>query len=417
MLQFKFNEFVLWFIYLCFFASSIYEPETGKYLLVMVLIVNIFLMYKHRMNQVILIMLIFTSTYWMYMLFYYFEDIIYSSYMNLQTLENTNGTLRVTSFFMFLFFQNIKLSDQINIRDKMINHKNSLIFFISTAVMLTIMFYSYSGENIFNAVYGDTTTNSTIFEYYFIFALAAQIYSGTNVRKKILFVINILYVFSILLLGLRLVVLQLLLMIFIFYFENKFKTRWVFLSSIGAFIMMSALSVMRSREINSFNEIFGVRNGTLYTNQGDVFLTSTVHYGLIQNGYLDLTTRLNSLFAFFQNIFLTSENQLTIGILNKYIYPDYLVGGGGFGAMYAYVWLGYFGVIGLVYYITYFINNINSGNNFTIYGVFLLITFFRWYSYSLPVVFKMGFYLFIAFGMLKIINLIVKKKEINAINN
>lgn len=394
------NQF-LFIIYSIFFFGSILNEKIGKYLLVYTIFYTLYMMYRHRKNQVFIIYLIFISTYWFYMLLYYFMDIPYSGFTNLQNITYTNGTLRIQSLFVILLFSLLKSNPATIIKDKGYEKSNPIVYLLSVICMISILIFSLSGNNIFTGDYGDTTTNSTIFEYYFIFAICAQIYSNNIRKRKFVLIINLLYSISILLLGLRLVCLQVLLMIFIFNYENRLKTRWVVIISIIGFIGMSFMSFIRSNERVTFIESLGVIDGVLRTNQGDVFLTSTVHYALTKMGEFDLVFRLKSLLAFIQNIFMLPRFQNELGILNLNL-GVYKVGGGGFGAMYSYVWLGYVGVIGLAIYISYFINKTRNINSYKVYGVFICITFFRWYSYSLVILFKMGLYLYIAYKISKI---------------
>lgn len=414
MINIKPINIIMWYGYIIIALLTYYNPNLGGGLLLFVIVFNIYLIRKHLNNQIILILLIYCLTYWAYMLFYYFGNYYYyTGYIALQTIENTNATLMITSLFMITLFSNIKQFTKSSIVGKLVFNNNKLIYYGSISIMLVILIYAINGNNIFTGKYGLETTNSTMFEYYFIFAISAYCFSNTKIKKNFILIVNIIYIVSLLLLGLRLVALQVIMMIFIFNFENKFKTKWIILFTVIGFLSMSALSIVRLGNGFNIGQILGILDGALMTNQGDVFFTSTAQHYLIKQGILDIPTRIKSLLGFVANIFLLPNHQLEIGIINRYIKPFYNVGGGGFGAMYAYIWGGYLGVFALAKYISYFINKAFMNKNGSIYGTFLMFTFFRWYSYSLVIIFKMALYLILIFQAYKVIFIYKRKIELN----
>lgn len=392
------------FIYGILFGLTIASDTWGRWLLAYTIWMCFRLMWLHRYNQPILIILIFATSYFVYMLLYYFMGIHYSTYRNFQTLQYTNGTLRVISLFVLILFYGIhkKQKGDPPFRNHLDCTRNDVIFIVCIIVMILICIYAYMGKNIFNHQYGRGTTNSSLFEYYFMFAITAQCNARSKRGRRILFLINSLYIVAMLLLGLRLVTLMVIMLLFVFYFEDRYKTIWIVLASVMGFFFMSALALIRKGLLQfDWRTLLGVHDGYLFTNQGDIFLASTVHYGITQNGFMSLIDRITSLFAFILNIFLPSSKQFTIGILNEYVRPTYSLGGGGFGAMYAYVWLGYVGVILLAFFIGHFINAAYESKRTAYYGLFLIVTSFRWFAYSLPIVFKMGLYLAILYNIMR----------------
>lgn len=419
-LRINLMDFALIFVYFIFFTLSIVDDSFGKWLLIYSIGIIVRLMWLHRYNQSILIILIFASTYFLYMILYYFYDIAYSTYKNLQTLEYTNGTLRVISLFIILLFYMIrkKKKEELPLRTHLEYTYNKLAFAICAIIMAGIMLYAVRGNNIFHFTYGEDTTNSSLFEYFFMFLIIAHCNASKKSEKIIINVICVLYVAASLILGLRLVTLIVIMSIFVFYFEDRFKTKWIIVGSVAGFFLMSAVSSLRVSITTGFSQmdmlsLLGVKSDVMINNQGDVFLASTVHYGITQNGFMTSGDRFHSLLAFICNFFLPSSRQLDIGVLNRYISGTYLVGGGGFGAMYAYVWLGYIGVVFLAWFISHFINQAYEDNKTSYYGIFLVITSFRWFAYSLPIVFKMGLYLFLFYQFAKLVSLRTGEKKLN----
>lgn len=387
---------------------------SGKILLVHLVISNIAYMFKFKNRQSFIISLIFTLTYWLYLIPYYFFGIPYSSYFTYQNITFSDGTLRITGFFfvlLFFCFNRYKVGPSL----KLVRKDNQYIVYSCMLIMAVISLMAFFTGDAFSYNIGDN--NSTLYEYYFIFALSAYAFDGNDKSRKLFIILNTIYILVLLRLGLRMVVLQVIFLVFILYYENKFKTIYIYISTIFAFLFFSFWSWVRHgmlKSITSIGFLLGFNDDSLITNQGDVFYTSTAQYAQVFLGYWNTEFRLESLSAFFMNIFLSGSNQFDMGVLNRILNMNVKeVGGGGFGAMYIYVWLGWLGVSLLAIYISYFINSIHCSRNYLVqyYGVFLSFTFFRWYSYSLNIVFKMGLYLIIAFWLLRIINnTIVYKK-------
>lgn len=404
-------------LYYCLFSflNSIAMVE-GKILLVLTIALNIYFLVKFSKSQPIFICLCFLITYWLYMIMYYYFGINYCTYSMYRNLVYTDGTLRIAGLFMAVLFYMLKPIKQ-DLSSFLPKRNNSLIFYLCIAVMTVITIYTFSVGGVFT--YKEEGNNSSLYEYYFVFAIFAFVFIRTKGKQNLFLIINCIYVLALLKLGLRLVVLQIALMLFILYFSNKFKTRTLLLGVIGAFLFLSAFSLVRSGiQLNSakFTTILGVKGNDLITNQGDVFYTSSSQYAQVYLGNWDWGFRLESMLSFVANIVLLPANQLVNGKLNSVLELQSIpVPGGGFGAMSAYVWLDIVGVIALALYIAYSINSIEtSKSDFRkIYGVFLIFTFFRWNAYNVAVIFKMGFWLLIAYCVISLFSKITHGKRIN----
>ena len=396
-------------IYLILFTMTFLNIELGKYLLTMVFAYNIFLLYKFKRQQTFLILLLFASTYWFYMFFYFYFGIPYSSYLNMQTLENTVAVLRIQSLFFILLFNLINIHTNVELASTIQRKENPVIFYCCLVIMLVIALFVLGGETIFEMAYGEGTTRTSLLEYYFIFSLLAYVFSVSKNKSKLIFAINMFYALKLILVGLRLVAIEVIVLNFLLFYENQLKTKWIILISSIISVLLTALSFVRVGYYSSFKEMVGFSDqGVLITNQGDVFLASVVHYGMVANEYFDLSFRLKSFIGFWLNIFLPPEYQIQEAILNHNVYP-YIVGGGGFSGVYAYVWLNYIGIFLLALYISYFINRAYNNKKSTIYATFIIFTFFRWYPYSLIILFKMGLWLWIIYISCLLLHQTLKK--------
>lgn len=405
-------------IYIILFFATLYNENMGAAFLSFIIIHISFFMFLFRKNQAFLICLFFANTYYAYMILYYFFHLSYSTYGTFITLEYSNSVLRITSLFLIISLSLIKIKGKES-RMLIPSKDNCIIYYICIFIMIIITIYAYNFNSIFAFNYGVIQSNSTVYEYYLIFSLCAYCFSGNEYKKKMLLLLNCIYIIGILLLGLRLVALELLLLVFMLFFENKIKTIWVIILLFILFAFFSAWAYIRVGYTNVFDFglysiLLGDKEGFVISNQGDIFATSVTHYGLIQEGRFDIVFRIKSLLAFLANIFLFPQYQFKEGILNQSL-DGYLVGGGGFGAVYAFVWLGYMGVLLLAIYISYFINYSykNIGSSYiSIYGFFIIMTFFRWYAYSLYIVFKMGFWFLLIYMFFCLIDKKLKRKII-----
>ena len=379
-------------IYIIIAGFNYINVISGSILLFITILYNLYFLKKFRNMQSLVVCLSFALTYWLYMVFYYFLDISYCTYKQYQLLDYTNGTLRIVGIFFVLLFSKIKPIET-KIENYLPHRKNRFLLVICVSVMIGILLYTASIGQSFS--YKAEGVNSSLYEYYLIFALLAYCFTGNIFEKRCLLVLNFIYVFSLLRLGLRLVVLQILLMLFIQYFDKKIRTSKLFILIIIGFLFMSFWSMFRSGvSTDSFISIFGIKDGTLITNQGDVFYTSSAQYAQLAEGIWSIYFRIVSLVSFIANIFIPPAYQFADGKLNEVLAKQFsLVPGGGFGAMYVYVWLGWIGIYLFADFIANRINSIKDGHGFfVVYGVFLIFTFFRWYAYNIAVIFKMGFW-------------------------
>lgn len=405
------NYFMLW-IYVFILVSTYLTSGNAKTLLLFIMIYTIFNMFRFKKSQIIIIFLIFIFTYWFYLIFYFFWDIPYSTYVGYQNFEVSLKLLQLQTIIFVLLFNMISLKIANYSFEKLIVRKrNDVIFLFSIIIMIMINFFGLRGGNFFQVSYGIENTGSTLLEYFLIFNFMAYLYSNTKSKDFIIITINIIYISNLLLYGFRLVAIEMVLVIFILYFENKFKTRWIISVSIVGFFGMTIIGNLRVGIFGEWKEVFGIYNGVLKVNQGDVFQTSAVHIGLIEDRLFSTMYRIKAFLGIFWNVFVFPKYQINETILNQNLL-GHKVGGGGSIASYMYFYLGYFGIIILPVFVSRMVNAVfkTSKEILVIYGYFLLVTFPRWYAYSPFIIIKMGFWLMFTYAVfLCVHNLMLKK--------
>lgn len=394
-------------IYGILFVYSYENLELGKWILLTVTIYNIFIIYKFKNSQVLCIFMIFVCTYWLYLFFYFFMDIPYSTYMDYQNLENSVFVLRLQSLFFFILVNFINVpKSKVIISQRLERKDNYLIFYGCIMIMIFINIVGLKGNSILKTAYGTEAVGSPLLEYYIIFFIMAYLYSKRNKAKDwLLILINLVYILNLFLHGLRLVSIEIIIMTFILFFDCKIKLKYIIIGSCFCFVFLSMLSTIRIGYLGDWKEVFGVYNGVLQANQGDVFQASAVHVGMARDNIFDIQYRMKAFLGLFQNIFLPSEFQVKETILNQNL-GSFRVGGGGLISGYLYVYMGYLGVIIGPIIIAKAINNSFYSNKqmSTLYGIFTLITFARWYPYSIFILIKIGFWLALIYYILRILH-------------
>lgn len=394
-------------VMLVFFDKSLIY---GKILLLSTIFFFVIQMFCYKRNQIFILLLIYSLTYFIYLLPYYFNGIYYAVQYNLITIENTNKLVFLQSFFSGLFFFFLKIPKNKKIKDNLKSVKEKKkIFYICFGIMIFICFFKLKGENIFLTKYGEKAVNNSSLEYYIIFFLIAYKYIKNKKLETILCLFSLFYACRLLLYGLRLAALFQIIMIFIFYFENRFRTIWIVFGSACLFVFFNFLSFYRIElSVENLSRVFGIfeQNGVrwLQTTQGDVWMSSSMYLDLKLKGIFDVEAQLKSIIGFWSSIFVPSRYVFAEAYFRGYAQRFYIqkVGGGGITAIYLYMWYGYFGIALFAYFLA---KNINKAykHKGSVYGVFLMVIFIRWYSYNILIVFKMGFYLILVNFILKTI--------------
>ena len=196
------------------------------------------------------------------------------------------------------------------LKDNMPVKKNYIIFYGLLCFMFLITIFGRSGNNIFDSGgYGSIGANVqnagglAIFEYFLVLFPIAYIYSGQNKKKlRLLLIMAVIYSLKGLLLGGRIEALQMLLMIFILYIDNKkLKLRKVIRLLIVPSLFFIVFGLVRSAPNTSFNELtillLDVYENNLFIFFGhhiDIYYSTTRLYALVSLEIIDLSDRLYS---------------------------------------------------------------------------------------------------------------------------
>ncbi len=357
-------------------------------------------------------------TYIIYQIPFFFYLIPTAYYTDYRTTEYYTGTLCVHVLFLSvvnLFLK--KITNRVRITQFIVLKNNNALFFLSFSVLLFIVVFGQSGDSILSSGgYGKSTVtrflNLSIYEYYLIFYIIAYKYSNGNKNKIIMInIASIPYILKNLLFGGRIESLQLLLLMFLMYYDYRITYKKIAVFSLIAFYVFDLWGRIRGNPavlvsgdysyLMPFN-YFTQNSGVLGSHQGDVFHNTVVFFGLFKDGIFDLNYRINSFLCFMVSVFIPNKylpQEYNLWVFSKSI--GIRAGGGGLISGIIFTWLGVFGVILTGVFLAAIINYYNKiisdkrhlhNEYFVIYFMLAITTFPRWFAYSPITLFKLCLY-------------------------
>lgn len=399
------SNFILFGIY---FLFSILTDRINKFssiLLIYNISLHLIILYNSRRSQVLTIFWVFSLTYSLYLIPYFFMGVFMSSDIQFQTSALTVKTLNLHTLFVLLIHIFSKRINPENIRiiDTITKRKNDLIFYPLIVLIILITLTSIRGRTLLDgAIYGETGAGSSLTEYVYILYIVSFLYSHGKKEKLILLCVGFFYFFRVMLFGGRIAGLQMVLLIFLLFYENRFSNFLIYIGSMLGLLAMETLGALRFG-ITKIN-FFDFSKGLFVTNQTDIFYSSLASVGLIDNGIYDFSFRLKSFLGFLLGIFIPSKYTFPEANLPVFTQQHTYVGGGGLISVWLYVWLGVVGVVTISILISHIMNCSyeNTSVIFKTYIILLFSTYPRWYGYTPINIFKMGFYCVIFTYIIKV---------------
>lgn len=324
-------------------------------------------------------------------------------YQNLELSTITLRNLTLFNNFFLLFLNKDKFrKGKLQLKNKFPLIKNSLIYYICLLIIIFMTFLVARGPNIFQGIYNQdvATVRYGFIDYSLFFAMIAYFFTKDKKKEYILFFVLILYMLTNLLYGYRLRMLQMSILIFIFYLKDNLKSKYILIASVLGFTLMKFFGMLRTHKPINFLNFIGLNSdGVLVTNQGGVFLTSNMFVGLLKDGYIDLIIRGKTFLGNFISFIIPPNYSIPAEFhLDNFARQFFSIPGGGFISAYLYVWFGLLGIIMGAYIISRIILiSYNKSGLMKIYSLLAIITFPRWYAYSPINFFKMGIWALIIY--------------------
>jgi hypothetical protein len=223
-------------------------------------------------------------------------------------------------------------------------------------------------------------------------------YADTTSKKYLVLLFGLIFMIEPLLFGRRLPFIMVALTIFNLHFSGKYKFRYIFLGVLIAFVSLRYFGDTRnpiSGEVGLIASLLSLSaDGIMQNNQGGVVVCAVTYVGLVENGLFDIWFSIKSLLGMFTGIVIPSSWNIQEAYINfEALKYASIPGNGGLPGVYFYVWGGFpFVLIGSLI-LNAIIRNKNKTRLISIYVLFLLSTFPRWYAYNMMILVKMGFWL------------------------
>jgi hypothetical protein len=375
----------------------------GQIIFVISVVSNIQLMIKYKNNDILLIFLFFSFVHIIYIVAYYFFEISYHYLTDNQSLYNTNSVFFIQILVLRLIFIGID-SNKFESRKFCLPIKNNnLAYWISILILVILIPLSNWGLtplSVNSGGYSIETESSIWSEYCIIFIIIAALHSNSLNKKRILIFISFFFMLMPLLYGKRLATIMVGLTVFNLFYSGYFSPRKIIYFFLTSFIVTTLFDAVRmygfSSQINFVYMMLGVNDvsGALSNGPGGVLVSCVTYFNLIQTGVFDLEFSIKSFIGMFTSIFLPASLNLPETYINlEALKYDEIPGNGGFPGVYFYLWGRYLGVFIGSLLINFLFRNIHRSKYISIYVLFMLSTFPRWYTYNVHILVKMGFWL------------------------
>lgn len=394
------------------------------FLVFIIIISNILLIYKNRHKQSIIalysFMLLYSVPFFRYFILHQ-EIAVYVKYNDFFTLSKVLNIQAIffTTLLIFSDFSKNDVSNKIEIK----TFNNNLLYFICIGIMVFITIFGSSSDSLLNTggykrAQINNFMNLRIIEYILIFISLSYKFSGDSKFKKMI-ILGIAGICGLkqLLFGGRILILQMLILIFLLFFDNRMKTRKVIVYALMCYVLFNIAGFVRNDikyAINNPTKILRyikpqpyIYNGKeiWITNQGDVMHTSAVHMGLVEDGIIDSKMRKEASIYYVLRLIIPQKFLPKIATLTGFCMSYAPCGGGGFISSYFYVWFSYLGPIMIGIIIAKIVSNlyVEKSESMQLMKLIFMSTFPRWFAYEPLVLFKMSLYMCIVyFGLISL---------------
>jgi len=422
------NKTTFWIslFFIPIFILSFFIGYFNNMLFLISLIVLFGIFKKTYGSPVFFLFLFFGIFYFPFLLSYFFNWKI-SVYQNFNTINNIRVVGRV--FFLFQYVLYCTLNDSKTytpILNRLPKRNNDFIFSVILLISVYFLITALSGESILTSSYGSQEKIGTSFyEYIIPLILLAFIFSGQSKFKIFILIIFIsIYIIKDLLYGGRISSIQMSMLAYILFIDNKIKFKYILFVCFGIIIFLKGFEILRmSTDLIGnpltidLKELFAFGNDLkIYgSNEGDVIYSSVRLIGLINAGVISIQDRLISFFLFLLSTFNPGSHLPPLANLSSYLKLEYPCGGGGLLPVYFFVWGGYIGVVLCAKFVATIINNFLSSKNIliVIYSVMFVSTFPRWFAYNPIILLKLAMAPLYIYIFIQLAKQIVSSKKIN----
>ncbi len=367
----------------------------GKTLLIMAILTNVYIIWEMRRIQPAVLMGVFFLSYLLYLIPYYYDDYIISAHTQYYRRDLYDQVLGIHLLFLssFLLFLKSNLNrNSLKIRDLIKPNNNIVIFLLLYLIMLAIVL-SIKGQSVIGGTYSTYIDNlegqGGSVEYFYIFFVIAFFFTDRPFLRNSLLLLVAYYCFMTITRGYRIQFVQMVILVFVLFFDGKFKTIYMMIFAFLGFIIaeiVNLLKMMGSLTLEDTLALFEKSDkGIIISNQTDVFYSSVVFLGLIQDGIFSLGLRIWSTIGFIWNWFVPSSFVWIEARVPMFASTFTSLGGGGLVSAYFFVWFGYLGPILIGFCLAFLFNSTYSSadkKKFKIITILVLSLYPRWFAYD-----------------------------------
>lgn len=341
--------------------------------------------------------------------------------------QNIGSVLYAHLVFIFTLGTIIKnKKNEFNFNNNITHLRNKYIYWIIYLILIYIILYGITGDTIMDTgSYSNSgnTEKSTLHEYFLLFYISLIYFSSNSYLYKFSqLLILIIYVFKTLVHGGRIEIVEICLIYsLIFYIlPGRLKLQHIVLVIFVGLYLSTVISNFRSNPSLLFSndsiELFDPSNileipkkGDLISStEGDVIQSSIRIAGLINNNQITSNDRIISFLSYLFSPIVPQTSLPKSSNLSTYKQEEYRSGGGGLISTYFYAWLWYFGPFLVAIFLAIITNKFFEfkSKSIFIYGIAILSTFPRWFSYNPIFLIKFCFFSLIFFQLM----ILVKNK-------
>lgn len=396
------------------------------------LIINVVLLYKFKNKLPIFILFFYILLHTKIFIYKIIFNVQISFWDNSSDNKNIGTVLYSHLIFVFILGSVIKSKNAIfTIKNSFLNFKNKYIYWFIYAILIYIIIYGITGDTIIvTGSYSNSgdSQKSTLHEYFLLFYISLLCFSSnTRLSNFAQFIIMLIYIFKTLIYGGRIEVVQICLIytLFVYILPGKISLKYIIMFLILGIYFSSIVSVFRNNPTvlfsSNFAEMFNPakileipnKGDVISSTEGDVVQSSMRIMDLINTNTITQNERVISLFCFLISPILPQSLMPEVSNLSTYKQDYYTSGGGGLISTYFYTWLWFFGPFIIAILIGISLNKFFEfkSTSFIIYGIALLATFPRWFSYNPIFLVKLCLFAVIFFQLMKFLSVRILSKS------
>lgn len=404
-----------WILLYVLGASSI----TGKVLAVSILAIMIYMIIKSFVakDYIVFILFAFMFNYTLVPFNYYFYDISMTRSEAINSHTVYNVALSLFLFISLLLFQ-LKIKDSTTAPP--LSLRSDIVYKFCFVLGLIMTTFLLTGDNILSSGgYGQgETQTSTLMEYSIIPISLCLIFADTKSKRIWTYILALFFVIKILFYGGRIGAVMLAISLFIIRFQYKLSRKQIVVIILLGVIFMSAFGTFRGYTLGGFEYLKTafLSSFSSFSSDGqytDVYYASVRIIYLIENGILDVASRVQSFLLYLISAFVPGSALGHLANLSSYMTDSYSSGGGGLCTTFFYAYLGWFGVIILALFIGKMLNLYKTTHSEYIrfYIVLLIVVSPRWFAYYPIHIIKLCLWGLVFFYLMRIVRKKVTLKE------